>query len=419
MIELRSIAPLSAPVPVLNSLPQSSFTALLNDATNTMPTEAAPESAQNPMPIINSHAPSESLALTSTQILPRATADMAPLAETDIPAALPAPSKVTSPELATHTKTAFPTRTRHKSSESDAASQAETLQATPSAIATEAPITQGGPLAAPIAPAPSQQSLAQTTRSNSSNMPGLSPGLRTTDSPKITAARDRAIAETENGNGDQPFDVAAASVSRAVHSTEPSRTRSVAAKPHDTPSKFSVDIASAPLPANRAPNDAMQPSPSVLFQQQPMQASAATAGVSPAVDLPQLNLAADAGWIDTLARDIAISAAGDGRLNFRLLPEKLGQLDIEMTHRDGNIDIAMQASSDGAASIIIAEQLRLVEELRQSGLKVGNFDLSGGQNGGSTRQQQASPSSPPNPSHQQISTPQKPRQSHKRSDRFA
>jgi flagellar hook-length control protein FliK len=191
------------------------------------------------------------------------------------------------------------------------------------------------------------------------------------------------------------------------------------AKPFSAPTKSSGEIAAAPLPEIVGANDTTQQLPSVSFQQHTIPAVASTQPAGHTADLSQLNLVEDAGWIDMLACDIAKCAAGDGRLNFRLLPERLGQLDIVVNHSKGHVDIIMQASTDVAASIIVADQLRLIEELRQSGLRVGNFEMTSGQHGGFSRQQYASPSGAPDALPRHFVTPQRPREPQKRSDRFA
>lgn len=103
---------------------------------------------------------------------------------------------------------------------------------------------------------------------------------------------------------------------------------------------------------------------------------------------PTLDLFKDAQWLETLARDITASAARDGKLQFRLVPDFLGALDIGLAHENGSVDVHVETTTDAAAQIIAVEQPRLLEELRHSGLKLGSFDLNGGQQGGTQRQQQ-------------------------------
>lgn len=193
------------------------------------------------------------------------------------------------------------------------------------------------------------------------------------------------------------------------------------------------NVAAVPAPSNAEPDlsiewssqrdDSRAPVPDhahkVIFaavQPAPVSPVPIVTRVDPPLPLPELNLIDDPVWIDRLARDIAASTASDGTLNFRLLPERLGHLDIALTHHDGALDIIMQTSTDTATGMIVAEQPRLIEELRQAGMKVGNFEMTTGQHNGAPRHHQSAPHQPvPFPP---MSTQSKPRTS-KRNDRFA
>lgn len=176
--------------------------------------------------------------------------------------------------------------------------------------------------------------------------------------------------------------------------------------------KTSPNTASPPARPDNAPaNPATAPKLPITDNIVQIQASLlqpATHVASPAApaevttaQAPLLNLIEDMGWIDTLARDIAASASGDGRLSFRLMPEFLGTLDISVTRNADAVDIQMQAATETAARLISAEQPRLVEELRQSGTKTGDFQMATGQQGNAPRQQPSpSPAQTPPPTRQ-------------------
>ena len=147
----------------------------------------------------------------------------------------------------------------------------------------------------------------------------------------------------------------------------------------------------------------------------PTVAQAATPVLELQVTVQTLDMMQDALWLDNLARDITASAATDGKLQFRLLPEFLGKLDIALTHKDDRVDIAMQASTEAAARIITGDQPRLIEELRQSGVKVGNFEMFSGQQNGASKQHNQQPASPP----PAVATESKPQRQRNRDSRFA
>ncbi|TSB01543.1 flagellar hook-length control protein FliK [Sphingorhabdus contaminans] len=93
----------------------------------------------------------------------------------------------------------------------------------------------------------------------------------------------------------------------------------------------------------------------------------------------QLDLANDGQWIDQLARDIVAVSGQDGKLRFGLSPSNLGQLEVSVETQQDGVNIQLQASTEAAARIFSAEQPKLIEELRQSGVRVANGDLLGGQ----------------------------------------
>ena len=110
---------------------------------------------------------------------------------------------------------------------------------------------------------------------------------------------------------------------------------------------------------------------------------------TPIAELRQLVITADGEWIGALARDIVSHAARDNQLAFTLIPEQLGQLDVAVTTDNGKVDIRLETSTHAAAQAIATEQARLIEDLRQAGLKLGQFDMSSRQN--ENGQQQAPP----------------------------
>ncbi|WP_114954192.1 flagellar hook-length control protein FliK [Sphingosinicella terrae] len=112
---------------------------------------------------------------------------------------------------------------------------------------------------------------------------------------------------------------------------------------------------------------------------------------APAADLPapgeaaierQLDVAADGEWLDQLARDIAGSGS-DGKLRFRLNPETLGRLQVELTQTEQGASIRLTTESEAARALIADAQPRLMAEARAHGVRIAetHVDLSGGQTG--------------------------------------
>jgi flagellar hook-length control protein FliK len=92
----------------------------------------------------------------------------------------------------------------------------------------------------------------------------------------------------------------------------------------------------------------------------------------------QLDLARDTQWIEQLTREIVSVAGQDGKLRFGLAPDGLGHLEVMVETQKDGVNIQFQTSTENAAKIFAAEQPKLLEELRQSGVRVANSDLMAG-----------------------------------------
>jgi flagellar hook-length control protein FliK len=97
----------------------------------------------------------------------------------------------------------------------------------------------------------------------------------------------------------------------------------------------------------------------------------------------QLDLARDSAWLDRLARDIAGSAAGDAPMRFRLHPETLGQMRVELSQGDRGVTVRLTVETEAARAIVADAQPRLVAEARAQGVRLADthVDLAGGSGG--------------------------------------
>ncbi len=105
----------------------------------------------------------------------------------------------------------------------------------------------------------------------------------------------------------------------------------------------------------------------------------------------QLDLARDSRWLDALARDIVAVAETPERLSFRLSPPQLGRLDVDLNASENGLSVRMNASSEAATQIIAAAQPRLIDELKNQGVRVAEAQVStssGGQSQSQSHQQQ-------------------------------
>jgi len=105
----------------------------------------------------------------------------------------------------------------------------------------------------------------------------------------------------------------------------------------------------------------------------------------------QLSLANEGEWLDQLAKDIAQTAGKEGSLRFRLNPETLGTLRVEVSQGQAGASVRLTADTEAARAIIADAQPRLVTEARAQGVRIAeaHVDLGAGQSGsGDARRQQ-------------------------------
>jgi len=104
-----------------------------------------------------------------------------------------------------------------------------------------------------------------------------------------------------------------------------------------------------------------------------------------------LDLAKDTQWLDTLARDIARMADHDAQLRFKLNPEHLGSLKVEVLNSAQGTSVKLTADTESARAILADAQPKLIAEARAQGLRIteAQVDLSG--HGNSQRQSSAEP----------------------------
>lgn len=132
-------------------------------------------------------------------------------------------------------------------------------------------------------------------------------------------------------------------------------------------------------------------SPQLLSSAEPVSFSPPVASAQPTV-APQmvqhLDLARDLAWIGNLAQEIVAASNDRETLSFRLMPRSIGQLDVDLSRSPDGLHVEMTATTERAQQIIAAEQPRLLEELRQSGVKTIGTELASGEQSGSQRGQQ-------------------------------
>ena len=203
-----------------------------------------------------------------------------------------------------------------------------------------------------------------------------------------------------------------------------------AAKTAPTPDAFSAAptrpamTESAALPVATA-KPAADPAPfrpavdggasmAVLFGQPVAPGIAAPAFAQTAAPVAErlLDMGSDDQWIAQLAADIAATKSETGDLSFRLMPRHLGRLDVAMKMDDGGgVSLRLDAQHEATATIVTAAQPRLVEDLRQQGVRVAEAQVTHtpAETGRQQQQQgQSGRGAAPNASHLIETAPERP-----------
>lgn len=179
---------------------------------------------------------------------------------------------------------------------------------------------------------------------------------------------------------------AAKAASTIPAAAKPAKPAEAAAVPADTSAPALPvaprprDAAMAILPGAEAPVAKpveAAPSMTILFAQPAAQGAATLAeAAAPAVIAERvLDMDSDGAWIDQLARDIAATKSDSGDISFRLMPKHLGRLDVAMQMGDEGVSLKMDTRHEATATIVTAAQGRLVDELRQQGVRVAGAEV--------------------------------------------
>ncbi len=178
---------------------------------------------------------------------------------------------------------------------------------------------------------------------------------------------------------------------------ETAQVSAIAPTRQETP--LTLPIADWTKPASPGASDLPTPLPLAPTQPMALASLQSTAQASAPAELlieHQLDLAADGAWLDQLARDIAAAGEEGAPLRFRLNPETLGSLRVEITQARDGAAIRLTADTEAARAIIADAQPRLLAEARAQGVRIAEAHVDLGQGGASadSRRQQAPQSEP-------------------------
>ncbi|WP_186402827.1 flagellar hook-length control protein FliK [Sphingopyxis sp. P1IMeth2] len=115
----------------------------------------------------------------------------------------------------------------------------------------------------------------------------------------------------------------------------------------------------------------------VLFNQPAAPGATSIGAPAQAAPLAErtLDLTSDDRWIAQLAADIAATKSDKGDLSFRLMPRHLGRLDVAMQLDGDGVSMKLDTQHESTAAIVAAAQPRLVEDLRQQGIRVAGAEV--------------------------------------------
>lgn len=89
----------------------------------------------------------------------------------------------------------------------------------------------------------------------------------------------------------------------------------------------------------------------------------------------QIDLTRHDRWTTELARDIAAASTAQDRVAFRLEPARLGRLDVALHHGEAGLSVRIEVETSDAHRLIVAAQPRLMDDLRQQGLRVADAQI--------------------------------------------
>lgn len=195
-------------------------------------------------------------------------------------------------------------------------------------------------------------------------------GAPKTDAETVDATLSLALPVATAPTADRP---AKADAPKAAASRDDAPALPMAApKPRDAAIALPA-LATAEAPVAKP---AAEPSMTVLFAQPAAQAGGVAEAAKPAIVAERvLDLTSDDAWIEQLASDIAATKSASNDVSFRLMPRHLGRLDVSMMMGDEGMSLKLDTQHEATATIVSAAQVRLVDDLRQQGVRVADTQV--------------------------------------------
>jgi flagellar hook-length control protein FliK len=128
-----------------------------------------------------------------------------------------------------------------------------------------------------------------------------------------------------------------------------------------------LDASAAAIPAGLAPQHGHQPALSLDAGSAQPSTAPADASVQ-----NQLDVAHNGEWLDRLAHDIAGAGTTDGKLSFRLNPDHLGTLKVDLSNSAEGTSVRLTTDSEAARTLLTDNQSRLFAEARAQGVRLAD-----------------------------------------------
>ena len=282
-------------------------------------------------------------------------------------------------------------------------------------VSVEAPVVKAEPAKAPAdADAATLAATLLIALGGGAPAAATAPGKPAPAGTETDAAPDTAEMAETVATADPATDLAAVVAAVTSATAKPAKPVEAPQVRADTdtpaaPAPARIREAAAPMPIfagaearTAKPVDAA-PSMTILFAQSAAPGAGVVADAAAPVQLAErvLNMDSDGAWIDQLARDIAATRSDSGDISFRLMPRHLGRLDVAMQMGDEGVALKMDTHHEATATIVTAAQGRLVEDLRQQGVRVAGAEVTctPGEAGRQSQGQSQGRGTAPDPAH--------------------
>lgn len=243
------------------------------------------------------------------------------------------------------------------------------LKATDARHATRS-VKGNGPVAIEAAPA-LQINAASPTTTSAQVHADLAPKV----TPPLTAAvQPQAAADVKARSPEMQLAAADAQAAPVAAKARTSRVPVAPVRIEATPEAAGTTVA-ATATETRAAVQPLHATP-LLVQSLAAPAGAPVQNVAAALSQQVLDMSAGDAWIDQIARDISRTSGSDGAMRFRLAPETLGELKVEITHSERGAHVRMNVTSESAQQALAAAEPKLAAEARAQGVRIAETEIS-------------------------------------------